>query len=56
MNDSQLIRFGNMLAAYTRVLGMQAENMQRSAVGSSMAYDADAFYNEASNIERYRVE
>jgi len=28
---------------HARVAGMQAENMQRAAVGSSMAYSEDAF-------------
>ena len=32
-------------AAHIKALGMQAENMQREALGQSMAYDEAAFDN-----------
>jgi len=32
MNDHQIMIFGRMLACHARVLGMQAENMQRTVL------------------------
>lgn len=40
-------------ACMARVAGMQAENAQRGVLGYSMAYDAEAFEEEAKNIEHY---
>jgi hypothetical protein len=42
---------GRILAANARILGMQAENMQRQAVGQSMAFVEKDFACEAHIIE-----
>jgi len=46
-----LERLGRILAINARILGMQALNMQRAAVGSSMAYDDADFFCEADKID-----
>ena len=51
MNDHQIMIFGRMLASYTRVLGMQAENMQRQQCGVCMAYSETEFGLEADQLE-----
>ena len=43
-------------AAQARIAGMTAENMQRQAVGSSMAYDEAAFFDEAARLEMLSIE
>jgi len=52
MTDEQIRIFGQILAVNARVLGMQALNMQRAAVGASMAYGDDSFFAEADNLDR----
>lgn len=39
-------------AAQARIAGMQATNQERLSLGHSIAYDADAFYNEATDLEQ----
>jgi len=50
MQDYQIIQIGHILESFTRVLGMQAENMQRQVEGKSMAFTEEAFESEARNI------
>jgi len=38
-------------AEYARVLGMEAENKVREALGQSMAYSQQDFENQAANLE-----
>jgi len=47
VTDDTVARLAAVLAMNAEVLGMQAENMQRAAVGSSMAYTADNFFRAA---------
>lgn len=42
---------GRILAANARILGMQAENMQRRAIGQSMTFVEKDFTCEAHIIE-----
>lgn len=51
MDESTVKAYGHMLAAYARIEGMKAENLQRQALGESMAYGEDAFNVEAMWIE-----
>lgn len=46
------ILFANAVAALAEIEGMKALNMQRQVVGSSMAYDDNAFFNV---IEKYGI-
>lgn len=43
-------RLALVLAVQAEVEGMKAENMQREAVGSSMAYDDGAFSDKANEL------
>lgn len=43
-------------AAQARIAGMQAENQQRQVLGHSLAYDADAFFCEATGLEQLAQE
>lgn len=52
MNEDSVFTLGLLLAAYTEVLGMQAENMQRAAVGSSMAYTSETFVQMANEMRK----
>lgn len=50
--DEHTVRvFGYMLAEYARIEGMKAENMQRQALGESMAYGEAAFNIEARHLD-----
>ena len=51
MNSLGHGKFGIILAANARVKGMVAENMQRQALGQSMAYTSSDFEAEAMIIE-----
>lgn len=53
MEDYQIRIQSLVLAAYVEALGMQAENMQRSALGESMAYTESDFHNIAESIKSY---
>lgn len=53
MNDSQIINLGHILAEFLRGLGMISDNMQRQALGESMAYAYDNFDCIARDIETY---
>jgi len=49
---AKLIEYlGRVLAANARILGMQAENMQRQALEDTMAYAYEDFEDEAKEIE-----
>jgi len=52
MTDETVTRLAAVLAAYSRVLGMQALNMQRAALGHSMAYTDADFFHDADLIEK----
>ena len=47
----QIKQLGLILAEYTRVLGMQAENMIRQSLDQSMAYSEIDFNIQANQIE-----
>ena len=51
MNNSQLECMGLIIADFVRCFGMMSENIQRQALGQSMAYSDDSFEVIASNIE-----
>lgn len=51
MNSFGHGKFGMILAANARVQGMVAENMQRQALGQSMAHTPHDFEIEAALIE-----
>ena len=51
MTGQLLAIHAQILAANARVLGMQAENMQRAAVGNSMAYGEAAFLCESDYLQ-----
>jgi hypothetical protein len=51
MNNYQIKQLGLILAEYTRVLGMQAENMIRGSLDQSMAYSEIDFQLQANQIE-----
>lgn len=39
-------------AAQARIAAMQALNQHRLSLGQSIAYDEEAFYNEATGLEQ----
>lgn len=41
----------HMVAAQARIEGMKAKNIERQADGYALAYDDDAFFAEAANLE-----
>ena len=43
-------------AAQARIAGMQALNQERLSLGHSIAYDDEAFYNEAAGLEQLAQE
>ena len=51
MQDYQIKQLGLILAEYTKVLGMQAENMIRESLDQSMAYSEIDFNIQAQQIE-----
>ncbi|MDA3831900.1 MAG: hypothetical protein PF495_00730 [Spirochaetales bacterium] len=51
MTEEAVRALGHILACNARVLGMQAENMQRSVLDQSMAYSEDEFNQEAFAME-----
>lgn len=51
MDEHTVRMLGYLLAAYTRVLGMQAENAARQMRSESPAYTGDDFFREAMSIE-----
>jgi hypothetical protein len=53
MENYQIMQAGRILAEFTRVLGMQAENMQKQQQGQPIQYGEDAFNVAAANIEFY---
>ncbi len=56
MNGFQAGKFAFVLAEHARMQGMVAENMQRQALGQSMAYTADAFCEVATRIDTLAIE
>ena len=54
MTDEQQISYVNAQAAAAQIeaAGMTAENMQRAALGQSMAYDVNAF---TALIDKYGI-
>lgn len=56
MNTTLVAILAHISACNARVAAMQAENEQRKAVGSSMAYtDADFMY-EANQLDQLAIE
>jgi hypothetical protein len=53
MENYQIMQVGRMLAVFTRVIGMQAENMQKQQQGQPTQYSEDAFNVAVANIEFY---
>lgn len=51
MDEHTVRALGYILAAYARIEGMKAANMQRQLVGESLAYDEGAFSGEAFQLE-----
>ncbi|MBK8359371.1 MAG: hypothetical protein IPL15_10470 [Comamonadaceae bacterium] len=43
-------------AAQARIAGMQAENQSRQNQGYALAYDGDAFFDEATGLEQIAVD
>lgn len=43
-------------ASQARIAGMQAENQSRQNQGYALAYDVDAFFDEATGLEQIAVE
>ena len=43
-------------AAQARIAAMQALNQHRLSLGQSIAYDEEAFYNEATGLEQLAQE
>lgn len=43
-------------AAQARIAGMQALNQHRLSTGNSIAYDEEAFYNEATGLTQLAQE
>lgn len=56
MNGFQAGKFAFILAEHARVQGMIAANMQRQALGQSMAYDEAAFCDAACRIDTLAIE
>lgn len=56
MNNTQLQQLALIMAANSRVIGMQAANQQREAQGYSVAYTEDHFYTEASYLEELSIQ
>lgn len=52
MNNNTARCLVNAFACNARVEGMKAANMQRAALGQSMAYTDDDFAAEAGPLER----
>lgn len=51
MEPWHIKQLGLILAEFTRVLGMQAENMVRESNNDSMAYPEESFEAQAHQIE-----
>lgn len=56
MNSDLLRIYLAGLASLARIEGMKAENMQRAAIGNSMAYSEEPFFNEATFLDRLAIE
>lgn len=56
MNNTQLQLLALIMAANSRVIGMQAANQQREAQGDSVAYTEDHFYGEAVYLEELSIQ
>lgn len=50
MEHYEAKRLALVLAVQAEIEGMKAENMQRQAVGSSMAYDDKSFCDKADEL------
>jgi hypothetical protein len=56
MNNQQLQILALIMASNARVLGMQAANQQRAAVGDSPMWSEDHFQEEAQHLEHLSVQ
>ena len=50
MGHFDVLRLGLILATQAEIEGMKAENMQREAIGASMAFDEASFCNKADEL------
>lgn len=56
MSNQQLQILALVMAANARVVGMQAANQQRQAVGDSPMYSEDHFAAEAQHLETLSIQ
>ncbi len=56
MSSTLISILAAIAAANARVAGMQAANTHRIACGHSIAYDEDAFFAEASQLDQLSIE
>lgn len=57
MTTPETVRvFALIVAAQARIAGMQAANIQRQILDQSMAYDSDAFFEEAYGLEQLSIQ
>lgn len=57
LDQSRAIYIQAMVAAaQARIAGMQALNQHRLSLGQSIAYDEDAFFEEATGLEQLAID
>lgn len=55
MTNEQIRALALIAAAQARIAGMQAKNLERDRDGCSLAYDEQAFFEEANTLEQLAI-
>jgi hypothetical protein len=56
MNNQLVAIVANIVAAQARIEGMKAKNTERESQGYALAYDEDAFFAEANQLDQLSIE